>query len=166
MAFSFKNQYNELKWIKEATMESLDHKILKGALGENRLDPDQQRYYLGTYAERVLLTIPLVGIEEEIAKNEFERLLPSYVKDYSPLSLKLSADLDSEYQMFFMKLASKKGIPSTIIDETIATSPFALVLHTDHAVNLNQTSIADNLPKDETPPKEKKASFWDNIFGK
>ncbi|KHD43911.1 DUF1694 domain-containing protein [Streptococcus hongkongensis] len=147
-------------------MESLDQKILKGALGETRLDPDQQRYYLGTYAERVLLTIPLVGIEEEIAKSEFERLLPSYVADYSPLSLKLSADLDSEYQMFFMKLASKKGIPSTIIDETGATSPFALVLHTDHAINLDQTSISDAIPEDKKTIPEKKTSFWDTIFGK
>lgn len=149
-------------------MESLDKKVLKNALGEKRLDPNQQRYYLGTFSERVLLTIPLKGIEEEIAKIEFKRLLPSYVEKYQPLSLKLSSELDSEYQMFYMKLASKKGIPTTIIDETGANSPFALVLHTDHAVNLDETSIATSLDQSNkvTENTQKKPSFWENLFKK
>ncbi|MGT2887538.1 DUF1694 domain-containing protein [Streptococcus didelphis] len=149
-------------------MDSLDHKILKSALGEQRLNPDQQRYYLGTFSERVLLTIPLEGIEEDIAKLEFERLLPNIVEDYQPLSLKLSSELDSQYQMFYMKLASKKGIPSTIIDESSANSPFALVLHTDHAVNLDETSITTSMTQnevDKSDDKPKKTSFWHNLFG-
>ncbi|WMB29084.1 YueI family protein [Streptococcus didelphis] len=137
-------------------MDSLDHKILKSALGEQRLNPDQQRYYLGTFSERVLLTIPLEGIEEDIAKLEFERLLPNIVEDYQPLSLKLSSELDSQYQMFYMKLASKKGIPSTIIDESSANSPFALVLHTDHAVNLDETSITTSMTQNEVDKSDDK----------
>ncbi|WP_269207187.1 DUF1694 domain-containing protein [Streptococcus equi] len=39
-------------------MDSLDTRLLKGASGENRFDPDQQRYYLGTYAERIVLALP------------------------------------------------------------------------------------------------------------
>ncbi|MGT2932436.1 YueI family protein [Streptococcus catagoni] len=147
-------------------MESLDKKILKCASGEQRNNPDQQRFYLGTFAERVLLTIPLVGIEDDIAKTEFERLLPAYVEKYQPLSLKLSAELDAQYQMFYMKLASKKGIPSTIIDESSANSPFALVLHTDRAVNLDETSITSSLEDQKEPVTDKKSSFWQNLFGK
>ncbi|XCY70614.1 YueI family protein [Streptococcus iniae] len=138
-------------------MESTDKRILQSALGEHRLNPDQQRYYLGTFAERILLTIPLEGIDDHIAREEFERLLPTFVDNYQPLSLKLSSDLNSDTQMFFMKLASKKSIPSTIIDETGSTSPFALVLHTDHAVNLDETSITSSIetkPTNEVPPKK------------
>lgn len=152
---------------KEDIMDSLDQKIVKSAHGEYRLDPDQQRYYLGTFAERVLLTIPLEGIENDIAKLEFERLLPSLVEQYSPLSLKLSSELESDYQMAYMKLASKKNIPTTIVDEISAQSPFAIVLHTDHAVNLDETSIASSLsqPKNTEDTKQK-SSFWQQLFGK
>ncbi|MGT2957443.1 hypothetical protein A9Q68_03855 [Streptococcus bovimastitidis] len=149
-------------------MDSLDQKVIKSATGEYRFDPDQQRYYLGTFSERVLLTIPLEGIENDIAKLEFERLLPSLVEQYEPLSLKLSSELDSQYQMSYMKMASKKNIPTTIVDETGAHSPFALVLHTDHAVNLNETSISSSLNQQSHSTKDKKdkPSFWQNLFGK
>lgn len=149
-------------------MDSLDQKVMQGATGEHRFDPDQQRYYLGTFSERVLLTIPLEGIENDIAKLEFERLLPSLVEQYEPLSLKLSSELDSQYQMSYMKMASKKNIPTTIVDETGAHSPFALVLHTDHAVNLNETSISSSLNQQNHSTKDKKdkPSFWQNLFGK
>ncbi|CAM4230018.1 hypothetical protein AT575_02230 [Streptococcus penaeicida] len=149
-------------------MDSLDKKVMQSATGEHRFDPDQQRYYLGTFSERVLLTIPLEGIENDIAKLEFERLLPSLVEKYEPLSLKLSSELESQYQMSYMKMASKKNIATTIVDETGAHSPFALVLHTDHAVNLNETSISSSLNQQghSTKDKKSKPSFWQNLFGK
>ncbi|MFX3960301.1 DUF1694 domain-containing protein, partial [Streptococcus suis] len=38
-------------------MTDLQKTILQKASGESRLDPDQQRLYMGTFRERVLLTI-------------------------------------------------------------------------------------------------------------
>lgn len=51
-------------------MTELDNKILQKASGENRLDPDQQRYYLGTYKERVVLHLSL----KEAQKKSFNLL--------------------------------------------------------------------------------------------
>ncbi|MGT2934819.1 DUF1694 domain-containing protein [Streptococcus castoreus] len=151
-------------------MKTLDDKLLKSALGEKRLNPDQQRYYLGTYAERVVLNAPLKGITQEEVKAYLEKELPILSMRHKPLFLKISSKLDTNYQMVYMKLAKQNDLPATIITEKKMTSPFALVLHTDHALNLEETRIEvllSQAKKEEalTPQKsEKPKSFWQKLF--
>ncbi|WP_159592091.1 YueI family protein [Streptococcus halichoeri] len=152
-------------------MEALEEKVRQSALSERRLNPDQQRYYLGTFAERVVLTIPVEEMAQEAVKKTFEDLLPQYVDTYAPLFLKLAPRLKTDEQLFFMTLADKNGIPFTIIDDTSAKSPFALVLHTDHAVNLSQTSMSSYLANKTSSSKAasktpKKTSFWRQLFNR
>ena len=40
-------------------MSELENKVLHAAAGEKRLNPDEQRLYFGTFAERVVLSIPV-----------------------------------------------------------------------------------------------------------
>ena len=67
-----------------------------------------------------------------------------------------------------LKEAQAAGITTTIVDEKIANSPYALLFHTNHAVNLENISLDQVFPDllKKTPPeiKEKKG-FWQKLFG-
>lgn len=77
-------------------MTELDNKILQKASGENRLDPDQQRYYLGTYKERVVLHLSLKEAQEEKFQLAITSALNNLILEYPNLSLKLSPNLPTD----------------------------------------------------------------------
>lgn len=147
-------------------MESLDQKLLKSSLGEHRLKPDEQRYFLGTYKERVVLTATLEEITQQaVADYIASELVPLSIK-YPPLSLKLSPELDANLQMLYMKLAKDHHLAATIVDETNHQSPFALVLHTNHVVDIQDTAVP-NFSKTQKPTEKssKKRSLLKKFFG-
>ncbi|AAL97461.1 hypothetical protein SpyM6JRS4_02745 [Streptococcus pyogenes JRS4] len=152
-------------------MTNLEDKLLKGAWGERRLNPEQQRYYLGTYAERVVLSALLDEAQTKTVKDYLKRELPSLQLVYQPLHLKISSKLAPQLQILYMKLAKENHLPVTIITETHMTSPFAFILHTDHAINLKETRLEvilkqtknDQLSKQ---PPEKTKSFWKRFLKK
>ena len=109
-------------------MERLDDKLLQGALGEKRFNPDEQRHYLGTYAERVVLSLPLENAQDNRVKDYLESELPNLALTYRPLTLKISSLLAPNYQMLYMKLAKQYELAATIVTEKHMTSPFALSL--------------------------------------
>lgn len=67
-----------------------------------------------------------------------------------------------------MKEAQAAGITTTIVDEKIANSPYAILFHTDHAVDLENISLNHTFPnllkKDPTKNAEKKG-LWQKFFG-
>ncbi|HFQ3425432.1 TPA: DUF1694 domain-containing protein [Streptococcus equi subsp. zooepidemicus] len=150
-------------------MDSLDTRLLKGASGENRFDPDQQRYYLGTYAERIVLALPLTEVDHEKAKGYITAQLPHLKEAYFPLSFKLSSEFGSAYQMYYMKLAQQNALSATIVDEKGAVSPFALIIHSDHAITKEETNLkaildklSNSKPAGQTKAKGK--SLWQRLF--
>ncbi|GAA0061105.1 UNVERIFIED_CONTAM: DUF1694 domain-containing protein [Streptococcus canis] len=150
-------------------MDKLEDKVLKRALSDKRLDPDQQRYYLGTYAERVILSVPLAEATNEKVKNYLETELANLSMTYQPLALKISSELAPQYQILYMKLAKQHHLTATIVTEKHMTSPFGFILHTDHAINLNETRLDIILKQSESerPIKqasEKPKSFWQKFF--
>ncbi|MDV5976843.1 UNVERIFIED_CONTAM: DUF1694 domain-containing protein [Streptococcus canis] len=150
-------------------MEQLEDTLLKGALGEKRFNPDQQRYYLGTYAERVVLSLSLEYAQDDRAKNYLEAELANLSLKYQPLALKISSELDPQYQMTYMKIAKQGQIAATIVTEKHMTSPFAFVLHTDHAISPEETRlevIVNQTENDDSGSLEHKTpkSFWQKLF--
>lgn len=146
-------------------MTDLEHKLLTGMAGENRLNPDEQRRYLGTFAERVLLTAPFDLATSQNFQGKFPDILKELKKDHQPLILKLSDGLSNKDQMTYLKLTSQADIPATIVQEEGAISPFALVLHSDQAVQRTETDAAILYPDLLEQKRTKKASFWGRLFG-
>lgn len=150
-------------------MERLDDKLLQGALGEKRFNPDEQRHYLVTYAERVVLSLPLENAQDNRVKDYLESELPNLALIYQPLTLKISSLLAPNYQMLYMKLAKQYELATTIVTEKHMTSPFAFVLHTDHVVNLDETRLEVILTQTEDSntidqPADKPKTFWQKLF--
>mgnify|MGYP002479725798 CR=1 FL=1 len=164
--FAFSVHFSSL-WY-NLPMTDLQKSILQKSSGENRLDPDQQRLYMGTFRERILLTLSFTEATSKDLQEHFPAIC-QYLKDkYPPLFLKISPNLSDSIQISLMKEAQAAGITTTIMDEKIANSPYALLFHTNHAVNLENISLDQVFPDllKKTPPeiKEKKG-FWQKLFG-
>ncbi|WP_099811612.1 DUF1694 domain-containing protein [Streptococcus suis] len=149
-------------------MNDLNTTILQKASGETRLNPDEQRLYMGTYRERVVLLVSFDDLSSEVVGNKFDTICQKLANRYSPLFLKLSPALSDKQQISLLKIAQNFGITTAIIDEKVANCPFALVFHTDHAVNLEDIQLASQFPQLLTgneKKEEKKTSFWKKLFG-
>ncbi|HEL2055378.1 TPA: YueI family protein [Streptococcus suis] len=145
-------------------MTDLHTTILQKASGETRLNPDEQRLYMGTYRERVVLLLTFEDLANELVISAFDTICQKLANSYIPLFLKLSPSLADKQQISLMKLAQAYGITTSIIDEKVSKSPYALVFHTDHAVDLEDVdleAVFPNLVKKE----DSKPSFWKKLFG-
>ncbi|HFI0144392.1 TPA: DUF1694 domain-containing protein [Streptococcus suis] len=149
-------------------MTDLHTTILQKASGETRLNPDQQRQYMGTYRERVVLVITFDELVHENVNSRFDTICQKLASHYLPLFLKLSPSLSDKQQISLMKVAQTYGITSAIIDEKIGQSPYALVFHTDHAIDMEDISLATtfpNLVQTVEKKEDTKPSFWKKLFG-
>ena len=149
-------------------MTDLQKTILQKASGENRLDPDQQRLYMGTFRERVLLTLSFSEATSKDFQGHFSAICKELKNKYPQLFLKISPNLSDSLQISLMKEAQAIQITTTIVDEKLAASQFALLFHTDHAVDLEHISLYQVFPVlfKKTPQKTKeKKGFWKKLFG-
>lgn len=146
---------------------TLDKKIQQMATGEHRLDPDQQRHYLGTFAERVVLLGTIADAQHPVFIKNLDTVLQDYHRKYAHLHLKLSARLDNALEISYLKTAQAVGIPATVVDEEKAQSPYGFILHTDKAEQLTKTDVQQLYPDYfiNEPTQPAKKSFWQKLFG-
>ncbi|WNF74309.1 DUF1694 domain-containing protein [Streptococcus suis] len=137
-------------------MNDLNSTILQKASGETRLNPDEQRLYMGTYRERVVLIVSFDDLSSEVVGNKFDTICQKLANSYSPLFLKLSPALSDKQQISLLKIAQTFGITTAIIDEKIGQSPYALVFHTNHAVDNEEVSLESIFPNIISKPEKKR----------
>ncbi|WP_286783195.1 YueI family protein [Streptococcus sp. UBA4344] len=148
-------------------MTDLENKVLQAATGEKRLNPDEQRLYFGTFAERVVLSIPLEESRLEDVQNRFSDILGQLNKKYDTLLVKISPKLSVSNQMFYMKTAQELHIQATIVDEKNAQSPYGIIVHSNQAENVANPLLSDQFPISHNEPKEApKKGFWSKLFHK
>ncbi|MGT2737211.1 DUF1694 domain-containing protein [Streptococcus orisratti] len=146
-------------------MEELDKKILQATGGECRFNPDEQRKFLGTFAERVVLSVNLADARLDDLRQHFPEIINHLQTQSLPLQLKLSAELPLSIQMAYMKMADTAGLKATVITETKGSSPYGLIIHSDQPVGLNQTDVRQLFPEIfATDQVAEKKSFWSKIF--
>ena len=56
--------------------------ILRKASGETRLNPDEQRLYMGTYRERVVLLLSFDELAKEQVSQDFNQICQKLVSNY------------------------------------------------------------------------------------
>ncbi|MCR8968006.1 YueI family protein [Streptococcus zalophi] len=152
-------------------MADLHEKVLKGALGEKRLNPDEQRYYLGTFSERVVLTILIEKTNKDKVKSFFSEALKHLSEQYdSKLFVKISPQIALSLQMYYLKIAQEQGINATIVDEKTSKSPFGILVHTQSPEYVDKADIYDVFPQLLSQTKEEntaqKKSFFKRLFKK
>ena len=147
-------------------MTDVSKQILEKAHGGLKLNPDEQRRFLGTFEERVLGYADLEIADDDNLKNGFLTILETLKKETEPLFVKISPQVEFDKQVFYLKHAKDDNCQATIVSEDHNSSPVGRVIHSDSPVQTQEKDLKKAF-SDLWQEKETKAptSFWKKWFG-
>ena len=147
-------------------MTDVSKQILEKANGGLKLNPDEQRRFLGTFEERVLGYADLETANDDKFQKGYVSILVSLKKETEPLFVKISPQVVFEKQVYYLKQAKDADCQATIVSEDHNSSPFGLIIHSDAPVQINEKDLKKAFP-DLWQEKETKAptSLWKKWFG-
>ena len=147
-------------------MTDISKQILEKANGGLKLNPDEQRRFLGTFEERVLGYAELATANDDKFQKGFLTILETLKKETEPLFVKISPQVEFEKQVYYLKNAKDSDCQATIVSEDHNSSPFGLVIHSDVPVQTSEKDLRKAF-SDLWQEKETKAptSLWKKWFG-
>ena len=147
-------------------MTDISKKILEKANGGLKLNPDEQRRFLGTFEERVLGYAELATANDDKLQKGFLTILETFKKETEPLFVKISPQVEFDKQVFYLKHAKDDNCQATIVSEDHNSSPFGLVIHSDVPVQTSEKDLRKAF-SELWQEKETKAptSLWKKWFG-
>ena len=147
-------------------MTDISKQILEKAHGGLKLNPDEQRRFLGTFEERVLGYAELATANDDKFQKAFLTILETFKKETEPLFVKISPQVEFDKQVFYLKHAKDSDCQATIVSEDHNSSPFGLVIHSDVPVQTSEKDLRKAF-SDLWQEKETKAptSLWKKWFG-
>lgn len=145
---------------------SLEQHLQSSVYGTPKINPDEQRKYLGTFRERVSLTISVGQLNETNWLNEFKQeLITNHL--YTVI---FNGNIDSSTIQEYIRLTTSMNI-----NFTIKTDPqyhqsddnFAIVVTAKTAIHVDPIDISKKYPKQQGPisKSEPKPSIWKKLFG-
>ena len=147
-------------------MTDISKQILEKANGGLKLNPDEQRRFLGTFEERVLGYAELATANDDKFQKGFLTILETLKKGTEPLFVKISPQVEFDKQVFYLKQAKDADCQATIVSEDHNSSPFGLVIHSDVPVQTSEKDLRKAF-SDLWQEKETKVptSLWKKWFG-
>ena len=147
-------------------MTDISKQILEKANGGLKLNPDEQRRFLGTFEERVLGYAELATANDDKFQKVFLTILETFKKETEPLFVKISPQVEFDKQVYYLKNAKDSDCQATIVSEDHNSSPFGLVIHSDVPVQTSEKDLRKAF-SDLWQEKETKAptSLWKKWFG-
>ena len=147
-------------------MTDISKQILEKAHGGLKLNPDEQRRFLGTFEERVLGYAELATANDDKFQKAFLTILETFKKETEPLFVKISPQVVFDKQVYYLKQAKDADCQATIVSEDHNSSPFGLVIHSDVPVQTSEKDLRKAF-SDLWQEKETKAptSLWKKWFG-
>ena len=147
-------------------MTDVSKQILEKAHGGLKLNPDEQRRFLGTFEERVLGYAELATANDDKFQKGFLTILETFKKETEPLFVKISPQVEFDRQVYYLKNAKDSDCQATIVSEDHNSSPFGLVIHSDVPVQTSEKDLRKAF-SDLWQEKETKApiSLWKKWFG-
>ena len=147
-------------------MTDISKQILEKAHGGLKLNPDEQRRFLGTFEERVLGYAELATANDVKFQKAFLTILETFKKETEPLFVKISPQVVFDKQVYYLKQAKDADCQATIVSEDHNSSPFGLVIHSDVPVQTSEKDLRKAF-SDLWQEKETKAptSLWKKWFG-
>ena len=146
-------------------MTDVSKQLLEKANGGLKLNPDEQRRFLGTFEERVLGYAELATANDDKFQKGFLAILECLKKETEPLFVKISPQVEFEKQVYYLKNAKDSDCQATIVSEDHNSSPFGLVIHSDVPVQTSEKDLRKAF-SDLWQEKETKAptSLWKKWF--
>ncbi|HEU9953519.1 TPA: DUF1694 domain-containing protein [Streptococcus pneumoniae] len=147
-------------------MTDLSKQLLEKAHGGLKINPDEQRRYLGTFEERVLGYVDIDTANSPQLEKGFLFILENLQEKAEPLFVKISPTIEFDKQVFYLKEAKETDSQATIVFEEHITSPFGLVIHSNAPVQVEEKDLRLAFPKLWEVKKEEpaKTSLWKKWF--
>ena len=147
-------------------MTDLSKQLLEKAHGGPKLNPDEQRRFLGTFEERVLGYADVETANSPQLQRGFLTILEHFQEKTELLFVKISPTIEFDKQVFYLKEAKKTNSQATIVSEDHASSPLGLVIHSNEPVQVNEKDLRLAFPnlwkvKQDEPVKK---SIWKKWF--
>ena len=149
-------------------MIDINKVIMEKAQGGVKLNPDEQRRFLGTFEERVLASCSIEQANETLIRSHFKEMISSIMKNCQPVIVKISPEVESGNQIFYLKTSKELGCEATIVSSDYHSSPFGLIVHSDHLVQVDDKDMSQqfaNLLQPAEKPAKEKRSLWKKWFG-
>lgn len=148
-------------------MTDLSKQLLEKAHGGPKLNPDEQRSYLGTFEERVLGYADINTANSPELEHGFFSILEVFQEKVEELFVKISPTIEFDKQVFYLKQAKESNCQATIVSDDHITSPFGLVVHTNEPVQVDEKDlrIAFSRLWEEKKVEAPKKSIWKKWFG-
>lgn len=148
-------------------MTDLSKQLLEKAHGGPKLNPDEQRRFLGTFEERVLGYADVETANSLQLQKGFLTILENFQEKTETLFVKISPNIVFDKQVFYLKEAKKTNSQATIVSEDHASSPLGLVIHSNEPVQVDEKDLRLAFPsfwevKQDEPVKK---SIWKKWFG-
>ncbi|RSI81106.1 hypothetical protein D8852_04255 [Streptococcus mitis] len=148
-------------------MTDLSKQLLEKAHGGPKLNPDEQRCFLGTFEERVLGYADVETANSLQLQKGFLTILEHFQEKTETLFVKISPNIEFDKQVFYLKEAKKTNSQATIVSEDHASSPLGLVIHSNEPVQVDEKDLRLAFPslwkvKQDEPVKK---SIWKKWFG-
>lgn len=150
-------------------MTDINKTLMEKAQGCNRLDPDQQRKFLETFEERVVACCSIDEANSQPVKNHFKDMLAALQADYSDLTVKISPQVETSYQVAYLKTAKELDCKASIVSADCQSSPFGLIIHSDQPVQTEEKELTKRFanllnPQTSDSSGKTKTSFWKKLF--
>ncbi|MCK8623999.1 YueI family protein [Apilactobacillus sp. TMW 2.2459] len=130
-----------------------------------KINPDEQRKYLGTFRERVSLGIQIKDLSDNYA---IECLLKEF-NDNSDYQLILNGNVDHSLLSPFIKNASQNNIKFTIKNDSFyknENDDYGAIYAAKSAINVNPINYKEKYPKQDINTKNKENPKNNSFFNK
>ena len=148
-------------------MTDLSKQILEKANGGLKLNPDEQRRFLGTFEERVLGYADLETADDDKFQKGYVSILESLKKETQLLFVKISPQVEFDKQVFYLKQSKDADCQATIVSEDHNSSPFGLIIHSDAPVQASEKDLRKAFSDlwQEKEMEKAPTSLWKKWFG-
>ena len=148
-------------------MTDLSKQLLEKAHGGPKINPDEQRRYLGTFEERVLGYADISTANSSELEHGFFSILEGFQEKVEILFVKISPSIEFDKQVFYLRQAKESNCQATIVSDDHITSPFGLVIHTNEPVQVDEKDLrlAFSSLWEEKKTEVPKKSIWKKWFG-
>ena len=147
--------------------DELEKRLDTGMYGTPRVNPDEQRKYLGTFRERCYLSMTVT----EMKKKDNQKTLLNALPDYQGALVLLNGKLPESIQTDYITLLTKQQMEFRIVSDAQDAGPdsIGLLIAGKEAVNQDVIDIEQKYPaattqSDKEQEQPEKMSFWKRLF--
>jgi uncharacterized protein YueI len=147
--------------------DELEKRLDTGMYGTPRVNPDEQRKYLGTFRERCYLSMTVAEMKKKDNQETLQAILPKYQGALVLINGKLAESIQTTY----IALITKQQNDFRIVTDAQKADPesIGLLIVANEAVDEEVIDIEKKYPQEaDTASKEEntkeKKPFWEKFF--